>query len=656
MTTTPTPATQIDAFSRLVTQRFGVEIGNYADLHAFSVEQPERFWALVWEFFGVVASTPYDMVLVERPMPQQEWFVGARLNYVEQVLRHRDRDGDGVVSITEDGIRTTMSWDDLARRSLAFARTLRAHGVGVGDRVVGYLPNGAEAIVAFLGTAAVGAIWAGVANDLGADTAISRFRQLEPSVLVGASANRWNGVVHDRRDTLAEIVAAVKPGLVVTVERDGLAAEAGRFAGIATTTFGEAIAAASAGDVLDEPIEQVAAEHPLWVLFSSGTTGIPKGIVHSHAGVTVAQLSLLGLQHDVDEHSVLFWYTTPNWMMWNIVVSALMQGATTVTYEGSPAYPSADRLWSIVADEKVTVFGTSPGHLQLSKVAGLRPGEEHDLAALQQMASTGAPLPAAMNEWVRDAVSASIPLYSTSGGTDVVSGFVGGAPNLEVTPGEICGPVLGVAAAAFNADGHPVRDEVGELVVTRAYPSMPVKFWNDHDGARYRAAYFETFPGVWRQGDWATHTSRGTFVIHGRSDSTLNRNGVRIGSSDLYAIVEGDEAVSEALVLGVELADGGYWMPMFVVPAPGRTLDEDDLERLRGRLRTQGSPRHVPDAFHVVEAIPHTRTGKKLEVPLKRIVQGSPVADVLDLGAVDRPDLIDFYVELAQERGSAPRR
>jgi len=635
---------RIDEFARLAATRYGASVDDYQALHRWSVTRPDEFWGLVWELYGVRASTPYERVLGGGPMPEQRWFEGARLNYVDQVLRHRDLDGDAVVSIAEDGTRTTLTWPELGRQVRAFAHTLRDLGVVPGDRVVGYLTNGPEAIVAFLGSATVGAVWAGCAPDLGASAAADRFAQLEPTVVVTTTAYDFNGRTHDRRAALTELVWALRPRVVVAVERGGVTLTDATVGGAIVLSWSDATSTSGERG----HVEQVVAEHPLWVLFSSGTTGVPKGIVHGHAGVLVAHLALLGLQHDLGPDDTLFWHTTTTWMLWNVVVSALLLGATTVTYEGSPAYPGADRLWEVVAHEQVTMFGTSPGHLQHGSGSGLTPASRHDLSALEQIAATGAPVAADLHAWVRDHVSSGVPLISTCGGTDVVGAFLGGAPGLRVRPGEIPGPVLGVAAAAYDTDGRPVRDTVGELVVTAPYPSMPVGFWGDPHGERYRSAYFDTFPGIWRQGDWATHTSRGSFVVHGRSDATLNRNGVRIGSADLYQVVERDPAVAEALVLGVELPDGSYRMPMFLVPAPGARLGDDDLSRLREALRRDASPRHVPDEIHVVDAFPHTRTGKKLEVPLKRVLQGANPADVISPGAVDRPELLDTYVDLAR--------
>lgn len=635
-------------FAAHVARRYGVDVSAFGRLHAWSIAEPEQFWGEVWEYFGVVSSKSYDTVLDDRRMPGARWFTGARLNYADQVLRHvGSLNSPAIVVVSEDGHRREVSWPELRDRVGAFAATLRSAGVGPGDRVAGYLTNADEAIIAFLGSAAIGAVWACCAPDYGASAAVDRLEQLTPTVLVGATAYEFGGSVHDRREVLTQLAERLAPRLVVTVSRGGIEVKrVQRQGGPSWITWSEAVATPTDGPLRTE---QVSPDHPLWVLFSSGTTGIPKGLIHGHAGVIATHLVLLGLHQDLKSDDTLFWYTTTNWMLWNIVVSALLVGATTVTYEGSPTYPSADRLWQIAEQERATQLGISPGLVKAGATAGLRPGHDHDLSSLTTLMVTGAPVPAWLYEWAAEAISPHVPLTSTSGGTDIVSSFVGGAPSLPVHPGEISGPILGVAVEAYDESGVAVRDSVGELVVTLPLPSMPVGFWHDPTGDRYRREYFESFPGVWRHGDWVTHTARGSFIVHGRSDSTLNRNGVRIGSADLYQVVESVPGIAEALVLGVEQPDGSYRMPMFLVSQPDSIVDDTVVELIRHRLRTECSPRHVPDEFFVVPAIPHTKTGKKLEVPLKRILQGAAAEDVLSIGAVDRPELISYYIDLADQ-------
>lgn len=628
---------RMGAFARAASVAHEKPMPDYSALWRWSIEHPEQFWSHVWDWFDVPTSTLYTSVL-EGSLPRASWFNGAKMNYADLVLRHADLPGAAVIAVADDGARTELTWAELVQQVRAFAATLRRLGVAPGDHVAGYITAGVEAVVAFLGSASVGATWAACGPDYGALAAKNRLAPLCPTVLVATTGYAYGGRVFDRREVVREIVSSLGNATVVEVPRLGLHLEE------ADLVWGEAIRAPGAREVT----EQVDANHPLWVLFSSGTTGIPKGIVHGHAGVACVHLAALGLHFDLGAGDRLFWNTTTNWMMWNFAVSCLLVGATLVTYEGSPGSP-VDRLWAIAAEEQVDVLGVSPGYLQACANERVHPGSDHDLARLRVLGVTGSPLPPAIHEWVSEHVSSTLPVASTSGGTDVVTGFLGWAPGLPTRAGELAAPLLGVAVDVWDTAGRPVMEEVGELVVTQPLPSMPVRFFNDPTGELYAASYFDSYPDTWRQGDWATRHRHGGFTLHGRSDSTLNRGGVRIGSADLYAIVEARPEVAEALVLGIEQPDGGYRMPMFLVPANGHSLTEDVIAGIISALRTQGSPRHVPDEFLVVSAIPHTKTGKKLEVPLKRILQGADPASVLSPGAVDDPSLIDPYVAMAAE-------
>jgi acetoacetyl-CoA synthetase len=647
---TPDPATvprsPIFAFTQQVADRYGVPSGSYLDLWRWSVERPEQFWEAVWEFFDIRSETPPDAVLADASMPGARWFTGTRLNYAEHALRHAGEAGavdePAVLAVGEDGSQSVLSWGALGAQVASFAAWLKAQGVASGDRVVGYLPNGPHAVVAFLAAASLGAVWSACGQDYGAQGAAGRFGQLDPVVLVAADGYHWNGRRHDRRDEVERLRAAL-PSLRVTVCVPHLGLEAPSGDGL--VAWADAIA-----ERAEPAFEPVGFDAPLWVLFSSGTTGAPKGIVHGHGGVLVDHVKLLGLHLDVRPGDRFFWYTNTNWMMWNMVVSGLLTGSTIVVYDGSPAYPGPQRLWEIAAEHRVAVLGVSPGYLLGCAKAALEPGRDLDLGALRVLGSTGAPLPADSYPWVRDHVSPSVQVDSTSGGTDVVSGFAGSAPTTPVWPGEISAPLLGVALEAWDSEGHPVVGQVGELVVTKPMPSMPVFFWNDPDGSRYHDAYFSTYPGVWRHGDWITITSRGSVVITGRSDSTLNRQGVRLGSADIYDVVEPLPEIREALVIGAELPDGGYWMPLFVVLEDGVELDSGLRERIVTAISTQASPRHVPDDIIVVPALPHTRTGKKLEVPVKRLLQGAKLQDVANRDAVDDVEVLASFSDFAKIR------
>lgn len=654
---TPDPATaatsEVERFRAFVNDRHQLALTDYAELHRWSVEQLDAFWLAVWDFYGLsdAAGTRPTVALADVPGAQSfqeaQWFPGVRLNYVTQILRHQPDAGPAIIDIGEDGAESVVSWGELHRRVGALAATLRELGVRAGDRVVGYLPNTSAAIVGLLATATLGAIWSVCGQDYAAKGAADRFGQLEPMVLFAADGYRHGGRTFDRRDETLDLLGRL-PSVRAVITVDNLGLEPLDSGPVRRLTYAEATAGEAPLEIVDVPFD-----HPLWVLFTSGTTGAPKGIVHGHGGVTLVHLAMLGLQNDLSARDVFFWYTTTNWMMWNMVVSGLLVGATVIAYDGSPLAPTADRLWEICERHRVTVFGTSPGQLLASEKAGLHPGREHDLSALRALGSTGATLPVSAFHWVHDEVGERVQIGSTSGGTDFVAAWVGPAATVPVWPGEISAIFLGMALQAWDPSGHPLVGEVGELVVTKPVPSMPLYFWGDSDGTRYHDAYFATFPGVWRHGDWITVTERGSVVIHGRSDSTLNRHGVRLGSADIYDAVEQLPEIAESLVIGVEEGDGGYWMPLFVVLAPGASLDDALVDRIKASIRTNASPRHVPDEVIAVRAIPHTRTGKKIEVPVKRLLQGASAEQVLSLGAVDDPNLIEDFAEIGARHRNA---
>ncbi|HEV3173611.1 MAG TPA: acetoacetate--CoA ligase [Actinocrinis sp.] len=634
----------------------GVHVADYRELHAWSAREPEAFWGELWDFFSIEAATPGRTVLESREMPGASWFPGATLNYVSQVLRPAQRSGVAIIDAAEPGgdddnaataaADRTVSWAELRRQVGAVAHTLRGLGVGQGDRVVGYLPNIPEAVVAFLATASLGAIWSSCGQDYSAAAAAARLGQLDPMVLIAADGYRYGGKAHDKRSSVAELRESLGSlQATIVVPRLGLDLE--------SAGLGDAITwdAAAQGEDTVEPVA-VPFDHPLWVLFSSGTTGKPKGIVHGHGGVLLEHLKQIAFHLNLKEDEPYFWYTSPSWMMWNFQVAGLLVGATIVCYDGSPSHPGPGTLWELAARHRVVALGTSPAYLQATEKAGVRPAAQYDLSRLRVLGVTGSVLPAASYHWAAREVGPRVQVVSTSGGTDVVSAFIGGAPTVPVYPGEISVPCLGVALDAFGPGGESVRDEVGELVITAPLPSMPVFFWNDPDGARYRAAYFDTYPGVWRHGDWITITGRGTIVVHGRSDSTLNRNGIRMGSADIYQVVEQFPEVREALVIGAEEPGGGYWMPLFVALADGARLTDELADRIRAAIRTQASPRHVPDEIIAVAGIPHTRTGKKLEVPIKRLLQGAAPGDVLDSQSVDDATLLEVFAQLGKARAA----
>jgi len=606
---------------------------DYATLWQWSVDHPARFWRAVWNYFDIHSDTgPSDGdagVLAEPTMPGARWFPGVTLNYVESVLQHRDRTGPAIIGIDEAGGRTQIDWPELPGRIGAVAAELRRLGVGPGDHVGAYLPDVADAMVAFLATAALGAVWSGCGQDYAPQGAATRLGQLAPKVVFSCDGYQFNGHWIDKRSDTVELMRLL-PGEPHLVLIDGE-----RYRGL--------VADPRAVDVTP-----VAFDHPLWVLFTSGTTGAPKGIVHGHGGVVLEHLKAAALHANLGADDVFFWQTALSWMMWNFRIAGLLCGARVICYSGHPMFPDTDRLWALLESERVTYFGTSPGHLLASRKAGLHPGVSHDLSRLRTLGSTGSPLPGDLFEWVKAEVGGDIEVSSISGGTDVVTAFAGGTAGVPAAPGELATRYLGVALHSWSPQRRALTGEVGEMVITAPMPSMPVAFANDPDGSRYRAAYFDHHwadgpaPGVWRHGDWVTVTDRGSVVVHGRSDATLNRHGIRMGSADIYEVVEAIDVVTESIVLGIDGPGGAYWMPMFVTLAAGTDLDDTLVESIRTRIRTRLSPRHVPDDIIAAPGIPHTRTGKKLEVPLTAIMAGH--GDVsLDPRAIDNPGLIDWY-------------
>lgn len=668
-TTGPTPlwvpgpehleSSNMARFAQFAAERTGTRFDDYDDLWAWSVEDLDGFWGCVWYFFALDAAFgDHGPALTDAAMPGATWFPKARLNFAEHLLAQGGADDVAIIGVDETGASTSLTRSQLRADVAALASTLTARDIGVGDVVVGYLPNIPEAVTAFLAVATVGATWSSVGQDYAAPAVVDRLGQLSPKALVSADGYRFNGRWHQRLDAVAEIAQQIDTiEHVILVHRGPAPTTTDATADADGTTLGtpdgwidweSAVAEDAPGSAAPAPV-RVPFDHPLWVLFSSGTTGLPKGLLHGHGGILLESLKQMGLHWNLGSDDRLFWYTSPSWVMWNLQMSTLVRGGSIVCFDGSPTYPDAAATWKIVAEQRVTYFGTSPGYLQASENAGVEPGRDLDLSRLRAMGSTGSPLAAHSHLWAKEHV-APVPLWSVSGGTDIAGAFVGGSPLVPVWPGELSARCLGVAIAAWNDQGQPIIDQVGEMVITAPMPSMPVALWDDPDHERYRDSYFSLFPGVWRQGDWITVTERGSIVIHGRSDSTLNRNGVRMGSSDIYAAVDLIDQVAECLVIGVEQPDGGYWMPLFVVLAEGETLTEQLKETIRAHIRTAASPRHVPDDIIEVSGIPHTRTGKKLEVPVKRLLQGADLAVVANPDTLDDPTVLSQYLAVAESR------
>ncbi|MCZ7461552.1 acetoacetate--CoA ligase [Streptomyces sp. WMMC940] len=640
-------AARITRFQAWAAERHGAPAeGGYPALHRWSVDRLDSFWQAVADWFDVRFSTPCERVLAERGMPGAQWFPGATLNYAEHALRTAEDPAlahePALIHLDETHDPTPISWAELRRQVGSLAAGLRALGVRPGDRVSGYLPNIPQAVTALLATAAVGATWTSCAPDFGARSVLDRFQQVEPVVLFTVDGYRYGGKEHDRAETVAELRREL-PTLraVVHIPLLGTPAPEGALEWSALTA-----------DDTEPVFEQVPFDHPLWVLYSSGTTGLPKAIVQSQGGILLEHFKQLGLHCDLGPGDRFFWYTSTGWMMWNFLVSGLLTGTTVVLYDGSPGHPDTGAQWAIAERTGTTLFGTSAAYVMACRKAGVHPSRDHDLSTVKCVATTGSPLPPDGFRWLHDEVREDLWIASVSGGTDVCSCFAGAVPTLPVHIGELQAACLGTDLQSWDPHGKPVIGEVGELVVINPMPSMPIRFWNDPDGSRYRESYFEMFPGVWRHGDWITITDHGSVVIHGRSDSTLNRQGVRMGSADIYEVVERLPEIKESLVIGLEEPDGGYWMPLFVHLAPGAALDDDLRSRIKRTIREQLSPRHVPDDIIEVPGVPHTLTGKRIEVPVKRLLQGTALTKAVNPGSVDDLELLRFYEELARERGA----
>ncbi|MCP2256187.1 acetoacetyl-CoA synthetase [Prauserella aidingensis] len=645
---TPTPEqverTRVADFRRWLAEERGVTTKDYAELHEFSTASLGDFWSAVAEYLGVIWHDEPGRVLSGPEMPGATWFAGGTLNYAEHALTGgvagaaKADDEVALVFAREDGLERQLTFGELRGQVAAARAGLKELGVGKGDRVVALAPNCPETLVAFLAAASLGAIWSSCSPDFGVRAVADRFTQIEPKVLIAVNGYRYNGRSFDIRPTVDELVGQL-PGLAATVLVD--------YEGGGTMPgargWDDLLAAHEGAELAFDAVEF---DHPLWILYSSGTTGLPKGIVQGHGGITLEHLKALALQQDLGPGERFFWFTTTGWMMWNFLISGLLVGSTVVLYDGSPGYPDLGALWRLSARHGVTVFGTSAPFVQSCLKAHLKPSEDVDLSSLRAIGSTGAPLSEEGFRWIAEAIGPEVQICSVSGGTDLCTAFVGSAPDVPVWLGELSCRSLGAAVQAYDDSGRAVVDEVGELVVTKPMPSMPVMFWNDPDGSRLREAYFEDFPGVWRHGDWIKITRRGSAIIYGRSDSTLNRGGVRMGTAEFYRVVEGYDAVLDSLVIDTSAAGEEGELVCFLVLADGVALE--DLEPdLRKQLRAALSPRHVPDRFVVVDAVPRTLNGKKCEVPVKKILSGADPDRAVSRDALANPDALSAFVEYA---------
>jgi acetoacetyl-CoA synthetase len=623
-------------YRRWLERERGLGFDDYAALWQWSVDDLDGFWSSIVEFFGVQFSEAGSTVLGERSMPGAQWFPGAKTSFAEHVFRGKDDDEVAIRHASELRPLGSWTWGALRSATAAIASGLRELGVQEGDRVVAYMPNIPETVAAFLACASIGAVWSSAAPEFGARSVIDRFAQVEPKVLLAIDGYRYGGKDYDR-GAMVERIAAEIPSLQRTI-RLGYLDGTGWEPGFLGRLEGSELTFA-----------QLPFDHPLWVLYSSGTTGLPKPIVHGQGGILLEQVKKMNLHLDAQAGDRVFWFSTTGWMMWNFLVGVLLTEASIVLYDGNPGHPDLDVLWDLAADAGITTFGTSAAFIASCMKGSVSPTVGRDLSALHAVGSTGSPLAPEGFRWIYDQLGEETWLFSTSGGTDLCTAFVGGVPILPVYLGELQARSLGASIEAWDLDGNSLVDEVGELVITEPMPSMPVFFWGDEDGARLQDSYFSMYPGIWRHGDWIEITSRGTAVIYGRSDSTINRGGVRMGTSEIYSAVLALPEVVDALVLDLPREGTDGWMPLFVVLREGESLDDSLVKEIRTRVREDCSPRHVPNEVRQIPAVPRTLSGKILEVPVKRILTGTPPEEAASRESLANPEALDYFVELAEE-------
>jgi acetoacetyl-CoA synthetase len=617
-------------------EKLNLSFDDYDALWTWSIEHTDAFWKSLWTYFDILHDGSFQSVAAG-DMPHTQWFAGTKLNYAEHIFRRSNDQYPAIVFGSESHRPQVISWQGLRERVAALQHFLITHNIHTGDRIVGYLPCIPEATVAFLATNALGAIWSSCSPDFGLQAVIDRFAQIEPLVLIAVDHYQYNGKVFDKRDVIASLRKALptlKHVIVISADTHTVAPDTISWQEIMTVTSDNLVFA------------RVPFNHPMWVLYSSGTTGLPKAITHSHGGILLEQFKYGTFHNDFKVGERCFWYTTTGWMMWNYIHGSLLAGGTMVLYDGSPGYPDLDVLWKFADNAGIHHFGTSAGFILACMKAGLQPKKSLSFSALRSIGSTGSTLPPEGFEWVYEHIKKDIWLASMSGGTDVCSAFVGGNPMWPVYAGEIQCRALGCALEAFNNNGEPIANEVGEMVITAPMPSMPIYFWNDRDFSRYHDSYFSTYPGIWRHGDWIEITDRKGIIIYGRSDATLNRGGVRIGTSEVYRAVDKIKEVKDSLIVCIEKNDGEFWMPLFVVLHDGVTLSDELRKKINQTIRADYSPRHVPDEIIPVPDIPYTLSGKKTETPVKKLLMGKPLEEVLNVGALRNPEAMKFFSSL----------
>lgn len=630
------------AYQAWLKDKYGLDLTDYSALWTWSVENPANFWESMWAYFEIIHHTPYTEVMSADPMPHTKWFSGSTLNYAEHIFRNRTQDQAALIFQNETG-RSELNWNELAQKVAAVQSYLRAKGVGKGDRVAAYLPNIPEAIICFLAVNGLGAVWSCCSPDFGVDTVIERFAQIEPKLLIAVDGYQYNGKPHRRMDQVNGIRGNL-PSVIETLFIPYL--NPGAKLMDKTAHWWDVIGVAStAAEVHFEPVPF---DHPIWVLYSSGTTGRPKAITHSHGGVLLEHLKYLTFHNDVHPGENFFWFTTTGWMMWNFLQASMLVGATPVLFDGSPAYPDMNVLWEMTAALPVHHFGTSAPYLTACMKREMQPGQDFDLKALRSIGSTGAPLPPEAFRWVYEGIKSDVWLCSMSGGTDVCTAFVGGNPFAPVYLGHIQCRALGCALYAYDDEGKRVDGALGEMVIEAPMPSMPIYFWNDPEMQRYQSSYFAEYPGKWRHGDWIKIFETNSLIIQGRSDATLNRKGIRIGTAEIYNVLDKIQGLKDGLVLNLEQPNGEDVMPLFVVLDTGQTLTAELSKEIKTNLKLQCSPRHVPDEIHQVPDIPYTLSGKKMEVPVKKVLLGMDISKSLNQDAIRNPDALNWFINYAK--------
>ncbi|MGB3715570.1 MAG: acetoacetate--CoA ligase [Candidatus Promineifilaceae bacterium] len=618
---------------------------NYSELWQWSVDHLEEFWRTIWDYFSIVASRQPESILSDHNMPGASWFKGARLNYAENFFSREHGAQPALVYSDEAGTLVEVSWLEIEAKTRALAAAMRAFGVRPGDRVVAFMPHIPETIIALFAAASIGAIWSSCSPDFGSRSVLDRFQQIEPKLLIAVDGYQYGGKLYDRRSILEELQSGL-PTLEKTIIVSQLPKDEPASRSIDGLFWHELLHKfANAGPLV---FEQVPFDQPLWVLYSSGTTGLPKPIVQGHGGILLEHFKMAVLHLDLKPSDRFFWYTSTGWMMWNLLIGGLLAGSTLVVYDGSPGYPDMSALWKLAGTTGITYFGTSAAFISACMKAGIRPAEPADLSRIRAVGSTGSPLTSEGFQWIYDNVNRDLALESVSGGTDLCTAFVGGCRLLPIYAGEIQGAALGAKVKAFNQGGIPVIGEVGELVITKPMPSMPLYFWNDPGNRRYLDSYFDMYPGIWRHGDWIEFTERGSCIIYGRSDSTINRQGIRMGTSEIYRAVESLPEILDSLVIDLELLGRRSYLPLFLVLAEGVKLDDALRARVLTRIRKDVSPRHVPDELYEIREVPYTLSGKKMEVPVRRILLGHPIETAVNPGAMRNPESINYFVDLAE--------